>query len=235
MDQRSLLKKKKLGASQNIRFRKTKVLCEAAKNREIELYRWHLEYFQVNMPNSWSSIAKKINTATPSFLKNLFYSHAMSSLRRILSMIAYDRCELLDQIRISYFLILATEYLQYNKIGSSRNDHFMKLLIQYNVTQDALLKYKEINHIKEDKCSLKSKICGILKTECTPLKETLIRGIIDNALQLPIDNNKTLEKPVDLELYCTKYSLPHINVDMVDDLTYFLQFPAQVIHYESDL
>ena len=176
------------------------------------------------MPNSWSNISKKISGTTPAMLKNIFYSHAMSSIKKILANVSLSTCDEIDRIRINYFLILASEYMQYNLVNTLRNDHFMKLLNKYNINMEALDKYAIDNAISKNRDSIKKKIYELLNTDYVPYADSSRKCMFNNALVLPIDSNKKLREPLLLGSHKKKCML---HIDMVEALNYYLEFPIK--------
>jgi hypothetical protein len=203
------------------KFRRTKHLQATDIVRELELYRWHREYFQASLPNCWSLISKSIDGTTPDMIKNIFYCHAITSLKRIIAGIDYQECSQIEQIRISYFLILSMEHLHFSESNSIRSNHFLKLLHKYNISIGVLEKYALFNNLSTNYDQLKTKICEILgKANQPEIGEQILKG---GVMSFPIDNRKKLAEPIQMASYKGKNMY---NIDLVSTLSYFLQYPT---------
>ena len=204
------------------KFRRTKTPDKSGIIRELELYKWHQEYFQINRPNCWSQISKYIKGSTPDMLKNMFYCQAISSLKRIICGMDFQSFSPLEKIRMTYFLLLSQEYLHLTKIHNVRNDHFMNLLTEYKITSDALEKYLSNNTLSENKESLKKRIYDMLSIHHT---STAYCFPNNELIEFPIDDEKKLHEP---EHWKDHFQIGPLNLDIANSLTYFLEYYSQL-------
>ena len=107
---------------------------------ELLMYYWYLHYQKQQHFNAWAKISQKIPTTTPSLIKNLFYSNAKTTLKKISKCKRYVESKE-DMVRRAFYVYCSRVYLLDPK--HEKRDYFKKLVDDLHFNYDNLIKYAE--------------------------------------------------------------------------------------------
>ena len=105
---------------------------------EIKLYLLHMEYFSFSHCNCWSQISKVMQPYRPSALKNLFYSHAVSYLKKLSMNKDYATMNVLEAGRMAFFVMTIYNNLHQPNKYFSKSNHLYKLIRSTGLTSDKI-------------------------------------------------------------------------------------------------
>ena len=152
---------------------------------EIKLYLLHMEYFAYNHSNCWSQISRLMQPYRPSVLKNLFYSHAVSYLKKMSMSIDYFTMDTVDAARMAFFAMTAYNNLHQPDKYYSKSNHLYKLIRTSGLTIEKVDSYITNNSISINYETIKKQLGNLLIKADTD-------SLIAHGLVLPIDEHKTL-------------------------------------------